>query len=176
MAVMRHNQFVLAVDLGTSGCKCALVGLDGLVQKWAFRSVPLHIVDQVGAEQAPEDWWSAFIGAALELIGALPELGGEIAAICCSCQGECTVPVDRAGKPLHRAMSWIDMRGAAAIRSRAGSRMFSVAGYDPVKLLRWVRRTGGAPALSGKDPAGHMAFIQDTEPAIYDQTHKFLNA
>src|SRR5277367_1603324 len=134
MAAPRHNRFVLAVDLGTSGCKCALVGLDGLVQKWAFRSVPLHIVDQVGAEQAPEEWWSAFIGAARELVGALPELDGDIAAICCSCQGECTVAVDRTGKPLHRAISWIDMRGAEAIRKRAGNGMFAVAGYDPVKL------------------------------------------
>jgi len=106
----------------------------------------------------------------------LPDLGGEIAAICCSCQGECTVPVDRAGRPLHRAMSWIDMRGAEAIRRKAGNRMFAVAGYDPVKLWRWVSRTGGAPALSGKDPAGHMAFIKEAWPAVYEQTHKFLNA
>jgi len=176
MVATRHNRFVLAVDLGTSGCKCALVGLDGVVQKWAFRPVPLHIVDQVGAEQAPEDWWSALIGAARELIGTLPELGGEIAAICCSCQGECTVPVDRTGRPLHRAMSWIDMRGAEAIRRKAGNRMLAVAGYDPVKLWRWISRTGGAPALSGKDPAGHMAFIKEVWPAIYDQTYKFLNA
>ena len=104
MVASRHNWFVLAVDLGTSGCKCALVGLDGVVRKWAFRPVPLHIVDQVGAEQAAEEWWSAFIGAARELAVTLPELGGEIAAICCSCQGECTVPVDRSGRTLHRAM------------------------------------------------------------------------
>ena len=57
-----HNRFVLAVDLGTSGCKCALVGLDGVVQKWAFRPVPLHIIGQSGAEQEPEDWWCAFVG------------------------------------------------------------------------------------------------------------------
>jgi xylulokinase len=175
MAAAHYNRFILAVDLGTSGCKCALVGLDGVVQKWAFRPVTLHIVDQVGAEQAPEDWWNAFIGSARELIGTLPDVGGEIAAICCSCQGECTVPVDRAGRPLHRAMSWIDMRGAEVIRRRAGNRMFSVSGYDPVKLLHWINRTGGAPALSGKDPAGHMAFIQETWPAIYDRTYKFLN-
>jgi len=176
MVAPRHNRFVLAVDLGTSGCKCALVGLDGIVRKWAFRPIPLHIVDQVGAEQAPEDWWSAFTGAAREVIGAKPELGGEIAAISCSCQGECTVPVDRAGKPLHRAMSWIDMRGSDAIRGRAGNRLFALAGYNPFKLWRWISRAGGAPALSGKDPAGHMAFIQDAWPAVYDQTYKFLNA
>ena len=176
MADTLHKPSVLAVDLGTSGCKCALVGLDGVVRKWSFRPVPLHIVDQIGAEQAPEDWWSAFVGAARELIGMVPELGGEIAAICCSCQGECTVPVDRTGKPLHPAMLWIDMRGAEAIRRQAGVRLLAVAGYHPVKLWRWISRAGGAPALSGKDPAGHIAFIKEAWPAIYDQTYKFLNA
>ncbi len=176
MVAARHNRLVLAVDLGTSGCKCALVAEDGVVQMWSFRPVPLHFVDRVGAEQAPEDWWSAFIGAARELIGKLPGTGAEIAAICCSCQGECTVPVDRAGQPLHRGLSWIDMRGADAVRSRAGNRMLSVAGYGPVKLWRWIHRAGGAPALSGKDPAGHMAFIQEAWPEIYDRTHKFLSA
>jgi xylulokinase len=171
-----HNQFVLAVDLGTSGCKCALVGLDGTVHKWASRSVSLHIVDGIGAEQDPEDWWSAFIGAAHELIATLSEGHEEIIAICCSSQGECTVPVNKTGQPLHRAMSWIDMRGGEAIRRRSAGRIFSVAGYDPIKLMRWIRRTGGAPTLSGKDPAGHMAFIQEVWPAIYDQTYKFLNA
>jgi xylulokinase len=176
MAASRQTQFVLAVDLGTSGCKCALVGLDGVVHKWSSCSVPLHIVDGVGAEQAPEDWWSAFVGAARELILVLPDLHGEIAAICCSCQGECTVPVDENGRPLHRAMLWMDMRGSEAIRRRAASRFFSVAGYDPIKLFQWIRCSGGAPSLSGKDSLGHMAFIQEAWPDIYDRTHKFLNA
>ena len=176
MMATRHDKFVLAVDLGTSGCKCALVGFDGFVFKWTFCPVPLYIVDGVGAEQAPKDWWNAFVSAARELIATMRHDGGEIAAICCSCQGECTVPVDRAGHPLHRAMSWIDMRGAEAIRRRSKGRVFSVAGYDPVKLSRWIRRTGGAPALSGKDPAGHMAFIQEAWPGVYDRTYKFLNA
>ncbi len=176
MEASHHHRLVLAVDLGTSGCKCALVRLDGVVQKWAFRPFPLHIVDQVGAEQAPEDWWNAFVGAARELLAALSEKGRDIAAICCSCQGECTVPVDRQGQPLHRAISWADMRGSEVIRRRAGSRFLSVAGYHPLKLRRWIQRTGGAPALSGKDPAGHMALIQEAWPAIYDRTYKFLNA
>ena len=176
MAAKRHNQFVLAVDLGTSACKCALVSLEGAVHKWSSRSVLLHMVDGVGAEQAPEDWWNAFVSAARELIATLPEVQGEIAAICCSCQGECTVPVDRNGLPLHRAMLWFDMRGRDAIRQRAAGRIFPVAGYDPIKLFRWIRRSGGAPSLSGKDPLGHMAFIQDSWPKIYERTHKFLNA
>lgn len=67
------------------------------------------------------------------------------------------------------------MRGADTIRRDAGSGIFTVAGYHPVKLLRWISRTGGAPALSGKDSAGHMAFIQEMWPQVYDQTWKFLS-
>jgi xylulokinase len=172
----RNHELVLAVDLGTSGCKCALIGPDGAVHSWAYRPVSLHIVDERGAEQAPEDWWSALIGSAREVLGSLPDAARRVAAICCSSQGECTVPVDEEGKPLRRAMLWLDMRGAEQIKKRAGSRTLSVAGYDPVKLMRWIQCTGGAPALSGKDPAGHMAFIQEMWPEIYDRTHKFLNA
>jgi len=170
------NDFVLAVDLGTSGCKCALVDQAGNVLAWAFRPVTLHFVDDVGAEQDPLEWWQAFLEAARELIAQLPGSGGQVVAICCSCQGECTVPVDRNGVPLHRALSWLDMRGARQIRRRAGNRFFSVFGYGPLKLARWISRTGGAPALSGKDPAAHMAFIQEEYPNIYSRTSKFLNA
>jgi xylulokinase len=169
------NEFVLAVDLGTSGCKCALIAPDGRVHSWAFEPVPLHIVDPAGAEQDPEDWWQALIGSAREALRALPR-GAQVSAICCSSQGECTVPVDAAGRPLRRAISWLDMRGAPQIRRRAGRGAFSVSGYDPLKLMRWIRRTGGAPALSGKDPAGHMAFIQEVWPETYEKTYKFLNA
>ena len=171
----RYSKFILAVDLGTSGCKCALVSIDGVVHRWAFRPVPLHMVDGAGAEQDPEDWWRAFVQAAREVLAGLANGGGEIAAICCSCQGECTIPVDRSGQPLHRAMSWLDMRGQDAIRRRAAGGIFNIAGYHPVKLLRWIDRTGGAPALSGKDSAGHIAFIQEMWPELYDRTCKFLN-
>ena len=40
MIAKRRNQFVLAVDLGTSGCKCALVGFDGVVYRWTSRLRP----------------------------------------------------------------------------------------------------------------------------------------
>ena len=172
----RNEELVLAVDLGTSGCKCALIGPDATVHSWAFQPVPLHIVDKVGAEQAPEDWWTALVGSAREALASIPGAGKRVVAICCSSQGECTVPVDEGGKPLHHAMLWLDMRGAQEIRRRAGNRVVSVAGYNPLKLMRWIQRTGGAPALSGKDPAGHMAFIQKAWPEIYEKTHKFLNA
>ncbi|WP_114239067.1 FGGY-family carbohydrate kinase [Dyella sp. C9] len=170
------DPLVLAVDLGTSGCKCALVGLDGQVHGWSFRAVPLHLIGDTGVEQDPQDWWKAFLDAAQELLAPDAGLRRRVVAVCCSSFGECTIPVDREGNVLSRAILWLDMRGAQAIRRRARSGLLNIQGYGPLKLARWLRLTGGAPSLSGKDSAGHMAWLHDHHPALVERTHKFLNA
>lgn len=165
---------VLAVDLGTSGCKTALVSLDGHVLAWAFRPVELHLLPGHGAEQDPRDWWLAFTASAADVLAQRPELRHRVAAVCCSTQGEGTVAVDRSGEPLTRCLMWMDMRGASLIQRRSRG-WINVSGYGALKLWRWIRLTGGAPALSGKDPAAHMLFVRDALPQVYERTYKFLN-
>lgn len=173
---MTSCKHILAIDLGTSGCKCAAVSLNGKVAHWAFEPVELKIIGHSGAEQDPADWWNAFLAAAGSVVASAREDGLEFSAVCASTQGEGTLAVDRQGKPLSNALTWLDMRGAEAIQRSAGTGMMSVSGYNPVKLARWIQMTGGAPALSGKDPAGHMLFIRDNWPEIYENTHCFLGA
>lgn len=169
------DRLVLAVDLGTSGCKCALVALDGTVQAWAFRPVALH-VQGVQAEQCPADWWQALLEAAGELLAADPARRRRVAAVCCSTQTEVTVCVDAAGRAIGRAISWLDARGAAAIARRTRGRFVNVEGFAPLKLWQWLRLTGGAPSATGRDSAGHIAYVRDERPEVYERTHKFLNA
>lgn len=169
-----NEQLVLAVDLGTSGCKTALVTRSGAVLAWAYRPVALHLLDGAGAEQVPEDWWQALLASAREVLGASGVDPARVIAVCCSTQGEGTIPVDQHGVPLMNAISWMDMRGAASLRKQVRG-LVNVAGYDPLKLIRWLRLCGGAPALSGKDPSGHMLFIRDMYPDVYQRTFKFLN-
>ncbi len=147
---------------------------DGRVDAWAFRPVPLTVVDYVGVEQDPADWWSAFLDAARELLRSAGVPPARVLAVCTSTQGEGTVAVDRDGEPLMNAIIWMDMRGARHLeRQMRGA--FKVAGYDPMRLQRWLRLCGGAPALSGKDPAAHMLLVRDRFPEIYARTYKFLN-
>lgn len=168
------EQLVLAVDLGTSGCKTALVTRGGMVLAWAYRPVALHLLDGAGAEQVPEDWWQALLATAREVMDTAGVPACRVAAVCCSTQGEGTIPVDREGMPLMNAITWMDMRGAASLRKQVRG-WVNLAGYDPLKLVRWLRLCGGAPALSGKDPAAHMLFIRDMYPQVYQNTYKFLN-
>jgi xylulokinase len=83
------------------------------------------------------------------------------------------VAIDAAGEPLAPAIIWMDARGAAAASELAGARL-KVAGYDPRKLARWVRRTGGAPSLSGRDSLGHILWLRAERPAIYGAAARFL--
>ncbi len=178
-----ENPLVLAVDLGTSGCKTALVSLGGSgpegqkpaqVLDFAFAPVELVLPAGGGSEQRPEDWWQAFLTTSRALLERQPQHRDQIVAICCSTQGEGTVCVDEKGQALANAILWLDMRGAPYIEKAAGG-WPSVAGYGAAKLWRWIRLTGGAPALSGKDPAAHMLFVKHEYPELYQKTHKFLN-
>lgn len=164
----------LAVDLGTSGCKSAIITLGGKVLGWEFMEVPLKVLPNGGAEQDPRDWWNAFLLTSRRLLAKNLVEVERIKAVCCSTQGEGTVAVDRNGNALMNCVMWMDMRGAKHLKQITGG-FPEVAGYGAAKLARWINLTGGAPSLTGKDPSAHMLFIRDAYPEIYAVTYKFLN-
>lgn len=171
---MANPPLILAVDLGTSGLKAALVTTRGQILGWESEPISLILTPDGGSEQSPEDWWNAFIKASGRLLDKTPDSRKRTIAVCCSTQGEGTIPVDRNGKALTNAILWMDMRGAESLR-RQLSGWINIEGASATKLLRFVRLTGGAPSMTGKDPAGHILWIRDHHPGVYEQTYKFLN-
>ena len=165
---------ILAVDLGTSGIKVALITITGEVVAWETEPVKLILTPDGGAEQAPEDWWEAFLTASKRLLRHHHDISPDVKAVCCSTQGEGTVPVDRDGKPLMNCILWMDMRGAAALH-RQFKGLLNIKGAGVQNVFRWINLTGGMPSMTGKDPAAHMLLIRDRSPEIYEKTYKFLN-
>ena len=168
------EKLILAIDLGTSGMKVALISISGKVLGWEAEPVQLHVTPDGGAEQVPGEWWGAFVSAAQRLLARNPAAAKRVVAISSSTQGEGTVPVDQQGNALHNAILWMDMRGAAHLKKQLGG-LANIDGAALGKVLRFIQLTGGMPSMTGKDPAGHMLFIRDTLPEIYAKTHKFLN-
>ena len=95
---------ILAIDLGTSGVKVALITMRGRVLGWESQPVALYLTPDGGAEQSPQEWWQALVSAAPRLLARVPQAAGRVRAVCCSTQGEGTIPVDRAGAPLMNAI------------------------------------------------------------------------
>src|SRR5512142_3580889 len=115
---MQNEKLILAGDLGTSGMKVALITITGKVLGWETEPIRLILTPDGGAEQSPEEWWQAFLSAAGRLLRQDPEARAHVVAVCCSTQGEGTVPVDRSGAALSNAILWMDMRGASYLRKQ----------------------------------------------------------
>jgi xylulokinase len=167
------DTFVLAVDLGTGGPKAAVISAEGRIVAHAFETVPLALGADGAAEQMPEDWWGAIVRAARRALaesGVSPE---KIIGVGCTAQWSGTVAVDPDGAAIGPSIIWLDSRGAAAVR-RAVRGALNVQGYSATKAARWVRRTGGIPSLSGKDPVGHIHFLREERPEVYSAAAVFL--
>jgi glycerol kinase len=65
---------VLAIDQGTTGTTCLLVGVDGAVRRRAYREVPVSYPRPGWVEQDAEALWASVLGACDELLadGAEP--------------------------------------------------------------------------------------------------------
>lgn len=171
---MANEKLVLAVDLGTSGMKVALITLSGKVIGWESEPIRLIITPDGGVEQSPDEWWQAFLSAAGRLIQRNQDSALEVIAVCCSTQGEGTVAVDTAGNALGNAILWMDMRGAPHLRKQLHG-WINIDGAAISNVLRFVHLTGGMPSMTGKDPAAHMLLLRDRMPDFYARTYKFLN-
>jgi xylulokinase len=165
--------FVLAVDLGTGGPKAAVISAEGHIAAHAFETVPTALGANGAAEQMPQDWWDAIVRAARRALadsGVSPE---NIVGVGCTAQWSGTVAVDPEGAAVGPSIIWLDSRGAAAVR-RAVRGALNVQGYSATKAAKWVRRTGGIPSLSGKDPVGHIHFLREERPEVYAAAAVFL--
>ena len=167
------NKFILAIDLGTGGPKVALVSTQGELVGSEFEETRLILLPEGGAEQAPQDWWEAIDKAAKRLLGKGLVPAEEIDGVICTGQWSGTVPVDKEGNALANAIIWMDARGAPYINKILDGPV-KIQGYAPLKLWKWIRRTGGVPGIAGKDPTAHILYIKHVHPDLYQQTYKFL--
>ncbi len=153
------EQFVLAVDLGTSGLKVGLVSLTGAIA-WHDRAPLSTRQDGDAATQDAAVWWDLVRDAARRGLGSGAVPPTQVVAVSVTGQWASTVPADALGRPVGECVLWMDTRGAPWSREVIGG---PLAGYSPTAALRWVRRSGGAPSPSGADPIGHMRFLQSAE-------------
>ncbi len=166
---MSEPPVILAIDHGTSGIKAALVDVRGRVLDFEFAPTAIDYLPGGGAEQDPEQWWSALVRTSRTLVARGAVERERIEAVCVSSTFSSTVAVGRDGRHLCPALTWMDSRGAPYVR-RAMKGVPSIAGYGLGKLLRWLPKTGGGPTLSGKDDVAHALWLRHERPALYRQT------
>ncbi len=165
------TECILAIDLGTSGPKVALVTTQGDVLASEVESTELFLSEGGGAEQDPDDWWRAIVTATRRITDHADR--SRIIAVAVTSQWAGTVPVDEDGNALGRAIIWLDSRGAKYVPEVAGG-LVRIQGYGALKLESWLRKTGGVPSLAGKEPVAHILFLRHERPDVYEAAYKLM--
>jgi xylulokinase len=154
---------VLAIDLGTTGVKVAVVDESGAVLAHADEVLPMIYPGNGGIEQDPHLWWEAIGRCARAAMSRSGLAGSDVTIVAVTSQYTSTVAVAEDGMPLTEVVMWMDQRGRNHNRSVPTSAEIAA---------RWVELHGMAP--SGNDDVGHVALLRDTKPDVYAAARAFV--
>jgi xylulokinase len=158
------TRYVLAIDLGTSGLKAALVSEAGDVAARAARPIDTNVIPPDGAEQDPDAIWAAVTGAMREVAAGAPR--DSIVAVTCASQYFSIVPVGADGEAVGPLLLWLDGRG--------GPQTMAMYSRQPTAFPRWIEVHGIPPQPTGADSLSKMLWLQAERPEIYAKTACFL--
>jgi xylulokinase len=154
---------ILAFDLGTTALKCALHDLEGNILAKASEEYQLVTPDADSVEMDVETYWQAFKSAVANVLKESRVHSAQINALGISAQGETLILVDKDGKPLRRAIVWLDNRA-----QREADRLGETFGH------RKAYQITGQVKLVPTWPASKILWLRQNEPEIFENTAKFL--
>lgn len=156
------NEYVLGVDLGTSGTKTVLFDKQGRAIASASREYPLDQPRNGWAEQDPECWWQAARETIRQVIGESGVAPAQIRGLGISGQMHGLVLLNENGQVLRKAILWCDGR-----TQQECDEITRIVGRE-----RLIRITAN-PALTGFT-AGKVLWVRRHEPEIWKQVRHIL--
>jgi xylulokinase/glycerol kinase len=156
------KKFVLALDVGTTGTRSIIFDLKGKEIGRSYQEWESFYPSPVMVEQDADMWWESVRKTIFDVIKDTKIDRSDIISCAITNQRETIVPVDRDGKPLHRAIVWQDRR--------------------TIPECEWISKEIGPDKIYQKtgltiDPyfsASKILWIKNNYPEIYKHTHKFL--
>jgi xylulokinase len=160
---MVKKEYILGVDVGTTATKTSLFDTKGNSISSATEEYQLVTPKPLEVEVDIETLWNSFKAGVKRVLSSSKVYARNIEALGISAQGETLVPVDKNGKPLRRAIVWLDSRAEeeAAVLDREfdDGRSYAITGQ--VKLVpTW--------------PASKILWIRKHEPDIFKHAYKYL--
>ena len=146
------ERHILAIDLGTSALKVALVSISGQIVASEQEACQVELRPDGGAEQDPEGWWTLIARASSRLMARAIVPPESVVAVSCTAQWSGTVAVDERGRPIRDAIIWMDARGGR-MRGDVTGGPVRVQGYGVDKLADGSARPEGFPRTAGRTPS-----------------------
>ena len=135
------NKYVLAVDAGSSGCRCLIIDLKGHLvssacQEWFYDATPLEVAP-MGKEFNPRKFWDMICRLIRESIKKANISPVDIIAISSASQRQGVVFLDKKGHELYAGPN-TDIRAIVeglAIDGECGDEVYRITGHKPSIIL-----------------------------------------
>jgi D-xylulose kinase len=153
--------YLLGLDAGTTSFKAALFDDEGREVASASSEYSLLTPEANIVEIEAETYWKVCKLVLSEVCQKADV--GDIKALAISSQGETLISLDKDGRPLRRAIVWLDNRSEAEaeiLKSELGKRSaFEITGQPDI-VPTW--------------PATKILWMKRNEPNIFNRVHKYL--
>jgi len=159
-----QKEYIIGIDIGTSGCKAIIVDNAGRVVASSVLEYALHTPKPGWAEQDPLDWWNAAIRTISDVIKKSKVRAQHIKAIGLSGQMHGLVALDKDGNVIRPAFLWNDQR---TIKQCA--EIINAVGGEK-QLLNYTNNSM-LPGYTG----GKILWLKQEEPQNYRKAMMFLN-
>lgn len=158
------SDYILAYDLGTSGCKATVYDVEGICIKKNFVSYDTFYPLTKYHEQRPMDWWEAFINSTRSILEENPQFRKTIAAISISGHSLGAVPISKKGELLlNMTPIWSDTRA-----DKQAKDFFKKIDED-----EWYIATGNGFARECY-PVFKILWYKDNYPEIFNKIDKII--
>lgn len=156
-------KYWLGIDVGTGGSRALLVDAQGdIVSGVTVAHEDIQMTQPLWAEQRPQNWWDATVGAIQDALQKVGAKGSDIAGVGLSGQMHGLVLLDADNQVVRPALIWCDQRCEEQV-----DWINSIAGEDAV-----LQQTAN-PVLTGFT-APKLIWVRDHDPASYEKTRKVL--
>jgi xylulokinase len=157
------QQYVIGIDIGTSGCKTLIIDGNGQIVARALEAYPLSTPQPGWSEQDPAHWWQAVKNTVRKAVGAFNP-GADIKAIGLSGQMHGLVALDKGCRVLRPAILWNDQRTGRQCRE-----IHDLAGG--IEGLLKLTSNRMLPGYTG----GKIIWLRQNEPGLYEKLNIILN-
>lgn len=161
---MNGRPVVLAVDLGTSGPKVAVIDVQGRTLAWSLAPVTTRFIGADGAEQDADEMWHAVVSAVRAALASWSGAVADVRAVCVTSQFMSVVPIADDGRPVGPCILWMDARGGPD----------NLALLDETSVPMWLERHGLFPLPSGSDALAKIAVLRRLHPDSYERAAVFV--
>jgi sugar (pentulose or hexulose) kinase len=159
----KNDDCIFVIDAGTQSIRAAIIDLKGAIREIVKTPIEPYFSEHPGwAEQDPEYYWDNLCLTCKKLIKTTSFDIKAIKGVTVTTQRGTVINVDRNGKPLRPAITWLDQRKA------------NKGEWPPFPLAALLKTIKIYDASIHTYRETESNWIRQNQPDIWKRTHKFL--